>query len=88
MSLDKWLKSENEKKKQKKKNEIIDQKPENQIEHEYKKSIDKPLIQLTKFILICPNSKCKYQKIIMKKELSDTDFICPRCNKKMKPKVK
>ncbi|MFX1364687.1 MAG: hypothetical protein ACFFCE_12940 [Promethearchaeota archaeon] len=88
MSLDKWLKSEDEKKKQKKKKETIDQKSENQIEQKQKSSIDKPLIHLTKYILICSNTKCKYQKRIMKKELTDKDLICPRCNKKMNPKVK
>ncbi|MFX1501089.1 MAG: hypothetical protein ACFFDH_09020 [Promethearchaeota archaeon] len=88
MSLDKWLKSEDEKKKQKKKKETINQKSENQIEHEQKKSIDKLVVQLTKYILISTNTKCKYQKRIMKKELTDKDLICPRCNKKMKPKVK
>ncbi|MFX1380776.1 MAG: hypothetical protein ACFFA4_16965 [Promethearchaeota archaeon] len=86
MGLDKWLKSEDEEKKQKKK-KASDQKSESQIEDIQQKSLEKPLIQLSKYLLICPNTKCKYQKTIMKKELTDIDLTCPRCNKKMKTKV-
>ena len=41
-------------------------------------------INLTKFVLICSKPKCKYKKIIMKKELSEKDRICPRCKNEMK----
>ncbi len=88
MGLDKWIKPEDKEKKQKKKVKAPDQKSKNQIEDMQKISDEKPITKLNKYILICPNSKCKYQKTIMKKELSDNDLICPRCNKKMKPKVK
>ena len=88
MGLDKWLKSEDKEKKQKKKKEAPDQKVKRKIEEAPKKSIEKPLMHLAKYILICPNAKCKYQKTIMKKELTDNDITCPRCNKKMKTKVK
>ncbi len=56
-------------------------------EDELKKSQKKkPSIQLTRYTLVCPNAKCKYQKTIMKKLLSEMDKICPRCNKEMKVK--
>jgi len=43
--------------------------------------------KLVKRILTCTNSKCKYTKKIIKKELSERDLICPRCKKKMKVKI-
>ncbi len=87
MGLDKWLKSEDKEKRQKKKKEAPDQNSKSKIEEVQKQTFEKPLIQLTKYILICPNAKCKYQKTIMKKELTEDDITCPRCNKKMKTKV-
>ena len=57
-------------------------------EDELKKSQKKkPSIQLTRYTLVCPNAKCKYQKTIRKKELTDEDKTCPRCNKTMKTKT-
>ncbi|NVM34697.1 MAG: hypothetical protein HWN81_03815 [Candidatus Lokiarchaeota archaeon] len=86
MGLDKWLKPEDESKKTKKKNESPNQTIKSKIK-DTQKPLEKPSIQLTRYILICPNAKCKYQKRIMKKELTDDDITCPRCNKKMKTKV-
>jgi hypothetical protein len=84
VGLDKWLKPEEAEKKPKrskpsegKKNR--DLKSENSIE-----VLEKPKSRLTKYLLTCSNSKCKYQKIIMKKQLEDLDKICPRCKKEMK----
>jgi len=87
MGLDKWLKPEDEEKKTKKKKESPDQTIRSKIKDTQKKPLEKSSIQLTRYILICPNAKCKYQKTIMKKELTDDDITCPRCNKKMKTKV-
>lgn len=74
MGLDKWLKPEdNANKKSKNKDS-------------QKEILGKQTIMLTKYTLICPNTKCKYQKIIMKKQLNEIDRKCPRCNKEMKIK--
>lgn len=85
MGLDKWLKPEDEKKK--KKQEAHSQKRKIKGQGSQEKPSEKYLIELKKYILICPNAKCKYQKTIMKKKLTEADTICPRCNKKMKTKV-
>ncbi len=77
MGLDKWLKPEDVEKKSKKKKESVTQ----------TKKSEKQSIKFTKYMLICPDAKCKYQKIIMKKQLTDDDKTCPRCNKKMKTKA-
>ena len=86
MGLDKWLKPEEAEKKPKSKKPA----PVKDKKNESKKSIakvpEKPKIKLKKFVLTCPNSKCKYQKIIMKKQLTERDKICPRCKKEMKIK--
>jgi hypothetical protein len=86
VGLDKWLKSEDAEKKPKSKKEA----PEQGIKSSSKKNIktdhEKPSSKLTKYNLTCPNSKCKYQKIIMKKQLTETDKICPRCKKEMRVK--
>ncbi len=68
MSLDKWLKDE--KAKSSKVNE--------------QKAKQKTGSKLQKFILKCGKSKCNYQKTLMKRELSESDKICPRCKSKMK----
>jgi len=87
MGLDKWLKSEDDIKKSTKKKKSPIQDKKSKSEDTPEKLLEKQLIQLAKYILICPNSKCKYQKILMKKELTDDDKTCPRCNKIMKTKV-
>jgi len=79
MSLDKWIKSDKEKeqetkKKQKKENIST---LENQIEKEES-------FKLKKFRLKCSNSKCNYQKTLMKRQLANKDKKCPRCNSVMK----
>ncbi len=75
MGLDKWIKPEETAKKPKK--------PESKPK-ENKGTIG--LKNLLKFDLVCPKAKCKYQKTIRKKELTDKDKICPRCKSIMKIK--
>ena len=83
MGLDKWLNSEDvEKQKKKKPAEVKKRKNEGDQAPEKKTNISK----LIKYTFNCPNSKCKYQKTVMKKVLTDLDKICPRCNKEMKVK--
>ncbi len=86
MGLDKWLKPEDKEKKTKKNKESYDQTIKSKIKDTQKKLLEKSSIQLTRYILICPNAKCKYQKTIRKKELTDDDITCPRCKKTMKTK--
>ena len=86
MGLDKWLKSEDDTKKTKKNKVSPDQTKKSKSENVQKKHHEKPSIQLTKYSLVCSSAKCKYQKTIMKKELTDIDKTCPRCNKQMKVK--
>lgn len=87
MGLDKWLKSEDELNKSKKKKPTPNQAKKSKGKETQKELLKKPSIQLTRYTLVCPNAKCKYQKTIMKKELTDDDITCPRCNNKMKTKV-
>ncbi len=84
MGLDKWIKPDKvEKKKSKKPNNIETEKKDSKL----KKQPNPPLIKkLSKFRLICSNSKCKYQKIVMKKSLENKDKICPKCKSEMKLK--
>lgn len=83
MGLDKWLNSKDvEKQKKKKPAEVKKRKKEGDQAPETKTNI----LKLIKYTLNCPNSKCKYQKTVMKKVLTDLDKICPRCNKEMKVK--
>ena len=86
MSLDKWLKSEDGEKKAGKKKVPSIQVKESKLEVKEKNVGKKPSIRLKKYSLVCTNTKCKYQKTIMKKILAARDNICPRCNKKMKVK--
>ena len=86
MGLDKWIKPKDGAKKLKGKNESHGQAKKSKSENVLDKDVEKPPIKLTKYTLICPSAKCKYQKTIMKKQLTDIDKICPRCNKEMKVK--
>ena len=86
MGLDKWLKSEGVEKKSKKKKEPAVQPKKQKSGKPQNKVLEKHTINLTKYTLICSNAKCNYQKIIVKKQLTDDDKNCPRCNKQMKIK--
>ena len=90
MSLDKWIKDDKDSKKAKKK-PTKKEKVEEKIEgFEFKPpevDIAKDSRLLTKFVLTCSDSKCKYKKTLKKKTLKDKDKICPRCKKEMKVKI-
>ena len=88
MGLDKWLKPEDKEKKTKKNKESPDQTIKSKNKDTKKKPLEKSSIQLTRYTLVCPNAKCKYQKTIRKKVLTDEDKTCPRCNKTMKTKAR
>ena len=86
MGLDKWIKTEEEVKREKKKKAPPAKTKGSKGEGEKKPDLKKSSMKLIKYTLNCPNAKCKYQKIIMKKQLTNIDKICPRCNKEMKVK--
>ena len=82
MGLDKWIKPEETVKKSEKKEEARStRKPKTEP---VEKKGEKEPIKLTKFVLICSKTKCKYKKTIVKKELLGKDRICPRCKNDMK----
>jgi hypothetical protein len=94
LGLDKWLKPEEEVKKLKRrakedKNNSIQKvsKPKKEKnDTSAQKSVERTIKKLSKFELICANRKCKYQKTIMKKILTEKDKTCPRCSSMMKVK--
>ncbi|MFX1361087.1 MAG: hypothetical protein ACFE8T_12165 [Promethearchaeota archaeon] len=85
MSLERWLKPDKKVKKiEVKKDESIEEGSKIQSK---KVSNEKLAIsKFNKYVLVCTRAKCKYQKTIMKKTLSDNDKICPKCKSKMKAK--
>ena len=88
MSLDKWIKPEEEKKEEKEEKEEEEQKEAigDKSEDIDKKKSQKP--KLKKYHLKCPKKSCKYQKTLMKSNLTEKDKTCPRCKSEMKVKVK
>jgi len=86
VGLDKWLKPEEAAKKPKSKETASEKVIKRPSEKELKTNLEKSYSKLTKYNLTCSNSKCKYQKTIMKKQLTKMDKICPRCKKEMKIK--
>lgn len=90
MSLDKWIKPEEEKKEEKeeKEEEEEEQKEvtDNKSEEIDKKKSQKP--KLKKYHLKCPKKSCTYQKTLMKSNLTEKDKTCPRCKSEMNVKVK
>ena len=84
MGLDKWIKPEEAKKKPKIKDGSKKPKKTESKPKEKKGAIGPK--NLSKFNLVCPKAKCKYQKTIRKKELTDKDKVCPRCKSIMKIK--
>jgi len=84
LGLDKWIKPEDEEKKPKKKDEITKQ-VKSKAKPKVILSAKKPT-SLSKIVLLCPKTSCKYQKILVKKELTEKDKTCPRCKSKMKVK--
>jgi hypothetical protein len=86
VGLDKWLKPDETEKKSKIGTISSDPAKRNKVKRRQKTSSEKPMSKLSKFTLSCPNAKCKYQKTLMKKQLTEIDRICPRCKKEMKVK--
>jgi len=84
MGLDKWLQSEKGEKRKTKELTTVDS--EKKEVKSKKRNIGESQKKLSKFILICTNSKCKYQKVLMKKSLISKDKTCPRCKSQMKVK--
>lgn len=88
MSLDKWIKDPKKtKKKSTPKREIMEELIDDIDYQPTELDTNKSLHLLTKFVLTCSDSKCKYKKTLRKKSLKDKDKICPRCKKEMKVKV-
>ncbi|MFW9951303.1 MAG: hypothetical protein ACFFKA_14380 [Candidatus Thorarchaeota archaeon] len=81
MGLDKWISPENDVKKKKLAKKTTDKDSQNQ-----KSKILGDLQTLSKHTLVCSKSKCKYQKVIVKKNLTEKDKICPKCKSQMKIK--
>jgi hypothetical protein len=101
MSLDKWLKDEEEEGEESKEKESDKPKDETSTESQQKTLIPEQKKgetvkktqnkvsgrpKLTKYLLSCSNSKCKYKKTLMKRELTGKDKICPRCKSEMNVK--
>jgi len=85
LSLERWLKpDEKARKTEVKKEKAVEKGSKIQS----KKVSDEKLAvsKFNKYVLVCTRAKCKYQKTIMKKNLSDKDKICPKCKSKMKIK--
>jgi len=90
VSLDKWIKDDEESKKAKKKPPKKEKVEELIEEFESQPPEIDPIKDsrlLTKFVLTCSDSKCKYKKTLRKKNLKDKDKVCPRCKKEMKIKI-
>ncbi len=81
MGLDKWLKPGETEKKSKKQKASPDQVKISKVEGEQTTSPKKSSSKLTKFTLVCPSVKCKYQKTIKlgdeeKAVCGNTDIKC------------
>lgn len=86
MGLDKWIKPEETDKISEKKKTTSKQAKKRISDKKKEDTINKKSLKLVKYNLICKNSKCKYQKTIVKKRLAEEDKICPKCEKEMKIK--
>ncbi len=93
MGLDKWLKPDEEAKKKRREKKDEDNslqrvsKPKKEKnDTNARKSVENTIKKLSKFELVCSNRKCKYQKTILKKLLTEKDKTCPRCSGVMKVK--
>ena len=87
LSLDKWLKPKKDPDKSNK-SEDISKTPQKKQKSDVK-PIEAPNNSLLiKFELTCSNSKCKYKKLLKKKQLKEKDKICPRCRSNMIEKKK
>ncbi|MFX1390775.1 MAG: hypothetical protein ACFE9Z_11980 [Promethearchaeota archaeon] len=86
MGLDKWLHSEDSKEDLKKKGTLAKEAKKIKEDQVKPEGLKTSLGDLVKFTLVCKNAKCKYQRILRKKRLTEDDKICPRCKKEMKIK--
>ena len=82
MGLDKWIKPDEKKKK--KENEKATQIKSSSVKMSTVKSEEKPKLELKKYLLVCPKAKCKYQRTLVKKHITEKDRLCPRCKTEMK----
>ncbi|TXT58305.1 MAG: hypothetical protein BAJALOKI2v1_400037 [Promethearchaeota archaeon] len=92
MSLDKWIKGPEEEEEEEeegvngeKEQQEKDLKKSRSIKKEQKRSSK---TTLKKYFLKCPKKSCKYQKTLMKSNLTEKDKICPRCKSEMKVNFK
>jgi hypothetical protein len=83
LGLDKWISPEDKAKKKKKQPPKLIS--ETSSKYQKKKPSEVPKT-LNKYTLICPKAKCKYQKVLVKRFLTDNDKICPKCKGQMKIK--
>ena len=96
MSLDKWIKSEKKKKdidnksevqiKNKSSSKTKSQSLNNIEETDSLRNSEESEKTRIKYLLICSKKSCGYQKRLVKKQLTNKDKICPRCNGVMKIK--
>jgi hypothetical protein len=94
MSLEKWMKPQEEKeeikkKPKEKKKESKSEKSQSEISEKREtvvKGNEIPEKKLSKYLLVCQKKSCGYQKTIMKRHLNDRDKTCPRCKGIMKIK--
>lgn len=84
VGLDKWLKPEESGKLRKEKKATPIKVAGNKSDESQTQKIQKVALKFKKYNLICPQARCKYQKTILKKILSDQDKTCPKCNHEMK----
>ncbi len=81
LGLDRWIKPDKEKKKE-------DTEKTTLLRSSSIKTEEKPKTLFKKYLLICPKAKCKYQRTLMKKKITQKDKLCPRCKTEMKVKNK
>ncbi|MFX0004639.1 MAG: hypothetical protein ACFE9J_14235 [Candidatus Hermodarchaeota archaeon] len=86
MGLDKWLKPEDDDKELNKERNPVKKVKKGRDEQAKKKFSENQSIKLVKYTLVCKNAKCKYQKVIVKKQITAKDKTCPRCDSEMKIK--
>lgn len=86
MGLDRWIKPDKKREKEEAETTLLIK--NSSVKTKTVKSEEKPKIELIKYLLICPKAKCKYQRILMKKRITEKDKLCPRCKTEMKIQTK
>jgi hypothetical protein len=82
LGLDRWIKPDEKKKKEE--TEKAPQIKNSSLKTKTVKSEEKPKLALKKYKLICPKAKCKYQRTLVKKRITEKDKLCPKCKTEMK----